>query len=290
MTSPGTCAGPGLGPSSTASTDSSPGSFPACPCPRSSTTRATVSTIARKGPAGEERLDALLVGGVVDRRVGRRRPAPTCRARRHRGEGLVVQRAGTPTSRRVVQSQAGRRRPGAGPARPGPARSAAACRGGRRLGDAWTRRRTRPSSGPSDCGCTTTSIRSNGMSNSRWASITSSPLLTSVAELVVMTGPIAKLGWASAWSAVTSASSSRVRPRNGPPLAVTTSRRPPRRVPPRRHWAMARVLGVHGDDLAGLGGRLDQRPADDQRLLVGQRERRARRPGRPGSAAGRSSR
>ena len=69
--------------------------------------------------------------------------------------------------------------------------------------------------------------------------MTSSPLLTSVAEFVVMTRPIAKLGWASACSGVTSASSARVRPRNGPPLAVTTSRRTSCARPPRRHCAMA---------------------------------------------------
>ena len=47
-----------------------------------------------------------------------------------------------------------------------------------------------------DCGCTITVIRSIGMSKSRCASITSSPLLTSVAELMVMTGPIAQVGCA----------------------------------------------------------------------------------------------
>ena len=44
-------------------------------------------------------------------------------------------------------------------------------------------------------GCTTTSMRSNGMSKSRCASITSSPLLTSVAELIVTTGPMSQVGW-----------------------------------------------------------------------------------------------
>ena len=55
-----------------------------------------------------------------------------------------------------------------------------------------------------DCGCTTTSIRSKPMSNSRCASITSSPLLTRVAELIVIIGPIDQVGWASACSGVTS--------------------------------------------------------------------------------------
>ena len=52
-------------------------------------------------------------------------------------------------------------------------------------------------------GCTTTSIRSKGMPKSRCASITSRPLLTRVAELIVITGPMSQVGWASASSGVT---------------------------------------------------------------------------------------
>ncbi|CAM5675548.1 hypothetical protein STENM223S_11057 [Streptomyces tendae] len=37
--------------------------------------------------------------------------------------------------------------------------------------------------------------------------MTSRPLLTSVAELIVMTGPMAQVGWARASSTVTAASS-----------------------------------------------------------------------------------
>ena len=133
-----------------------------------------------------------------------------------------------------------------------------------------------------DCGCTTTSIRSYGTSNSRCASITSRPLLTMVAELIVTTGPIAQVGWASACSGVTVASSSRRRPRNGPPLAVThqpahlagacrragTAPAPSARSPPARS----------GPARARRG--LDQRAAGHQRLLVGQRE------GAPGAQRG----
>jgi len=90
-----------------------------------------------------------------------------------------------------------------------------------------------------DWGCTTTSIRSIGTSKSRCASMTSRPLLTSVAELVVTIGPIDQVGCCIAWSGVTWASSSRVRPRNGPPLAVSTSRRTSAGPPLRRHWAIA---------------------------------------------------
>ena len=60
-----------------------------------------------------------------------------------------------------------------------------------------------------------------------------------VAELIVTTGPMSHVGWASACSGVTWASSSRVRSRNAPPLAVSTSRRTSRAAPPRRHWASA---------------------------------------------------
>ena len=56
---------------------------------------------------------------------------------------------------------------------------------------------------------------------------------------MVITGPIAQVGWAIACSGVTSASSSRVRPRKGPPLAVSTRRRTSSGEPPRRHWASA---------------------------------------------------
>ena len=90
-----------------------------------------------------------------------------------------------------------------------------------------------------DWGCTITVIRSIGMSKSRCASITSRPLFTRVAELIVMTGPIAHVGCAIACSGVTSTSSARVRPRNGPPLAVSTSRRTSSARPPTRHWASA---------------------------------------------------
>ena len=48
--------------------------------------------------------------------------------------------------------------------------------------------------------------------------------------------PMSHVGWARASSTATSASSSRVRPRNGPPLAVSTSRATSPRAPPRSAW------------------------------------------------------
>ena len=83
--------------------------------------------------------------------------------------------------------------------------------------------RSRTSACTIDCGCTTTSMRSNGTSNSQCASITSRPLFISVAESIVMRAPIVQVGCRSACSGVTASSSAGVQPRNGPPLAVTTS-------------------------------------------------------------------
>ena len=90
-----------------------------------------------------------------------------------------------------------------------------------------------------DCGCTTTSMRSYGMPNSRWVSISSRPLLTSDAEFSVFIGPIDQVGWAPACSGVTSSRSSAAQPRNGPPDAVSTRLATSSAVPPRRHCASA---------------------------------------------------
>ena len=111
-----------------------------------------------------------------------------------------------------------------------------------------------------DCGCTVTSMRSNGMSNKRWASISSSPLLTIVAELVVTTLPITQVGWASAWAGVTSWSCSRDQPRNGPPDAVRINFRTSAAVPPRRHWAKAECSLSTGTICPGLAAAVTKRP------------------------------
>ena len=216
-----------------------------------------------------EGVDGDLVGGVVDGRPRAARPPRPGGPARPRGRPRR-RAARSPTTAPCVQSTG---------------TSASAIRSGQLMPSAiGTSIRGGPACAivePSTnstiewiicCGCTTTSMRSKGMSKSRCASMTSSPLLTRVAEFVVMTRPIEKFGCASACSGVTSASSARVRPRNGPPLAVTTSRRTSSARPPRRHWAMARVLAVDGHDLAGRRERLDERAADDERLLVGERQ------------------
>ncbi len=90
-----------------------------------------------------------------------------------------------------------------------------------------------------DVGCTTTSIRSYGRSKRKCASISSSPLFMSVAESTVIFGPMFQVGCASASAAVTLASSRRVRPRNGPPDAVSTSEWTVSGACPSRSWKAA---------------------------------------------------
>src|SRR5699024_12850207 len=67
-----------------------------------------------------------------------------------------------------------------------------------------------------DWGCTVTSISEASISKSKVASMSSSPLLTKVAEFNVFICPIDQVGCAAACSGVTSHICSRVQPRNGP--------------------------------------------------------------------------
>ena len=100
--------------------------------------------------------------------------------------------------------------------------------------------------------------------------------MTRVAELIVTTGPMSQVGWASACSTVTSASSSAVRPRNGP--AAGGEHQPGDLAARAAAQALGQrgVLGVDRHQLAGRGGGGDQVAAGDQRLLVGQRDGAAR--------------
>src|SRR5436190_15549995 len=99
--------------------------------------------------------------------------------------------------------------------------------------------RKRTSACTIELGCTTTSIRSYGRPKRKCASISSSPLFASVAESTLIFGPMLQVGCASASSGVTSESSSRVRPRNGPPEAVRTSECTCSVSRPSRHWNAA---------------------------------------------------
>jgi len=87
-----------------------------------------------------------------------------------------------------------------------------------------------------DCGWTTTSISLGAKPNSQQASITSNPLFISVAESMVILGPIFQVGCCKASAGVTRASFSMGVVRNGPPEAVRISFLASERRPARRHW------------------------------------------------------
>ena len=80
------------------------------------------------------------------------------------------------------------------------------------------------------------------------------------------------------------------RPRNGPPLAVSTSRATSLARAAAQALRERRVLGVDRDELPGCGRGADEVTAGDQRLLVGQRDGAAGLQRRQGRAAARSSR
>ena len=101
-----------------------------------------------------------------------------------------------------------------------------------------------------DVGCTTTSILSYGTPKSQWASISSSPLFASVAESIVIFGPICQVGCESASSTVTPSSSARERPRNGPPDAVSTRPSTESGLAALEALEERRVLAVDGQQLA----------------------------------------
>ena len=88
-------------------------------------------------------------------------------------------------------------------------------------------------------GCTTTSIRSSGMSNSHRASMISRPLLNMLAESTVIFAPMFQFGCFSASAGVAFSMRSFSHFRKGPPEAV--SRIFSARLPPAlcRHWKIA---------------------------------------------------
>ena len=113
-----------------------------------------------------------------------------------------------------------------------------------------------------------------GRPKRKCASISSRPLLASVAESIVIFGPICQVGCASASLGLTSASSSRVRPRNGPPEAVRTSESTVSGARPSRHWKRCRVLAVDGQQAPAspLPGGERELARGDEALLVRERE------------------
>ena len=239
---------------------------------RSSVSSITVGDAQEGQPPAEERVDGDLVGGVEHARRRCRRPRAASRARRRQGNASSSgARRSASRPRRGRAAAPGRRRARGGAAR---RRSARACRGGRG-GRARRRRRACTSAWTIDCGCTTTSMRSYGVPNRWWASMTSRPLFISVAESIVILPPIAQVGCLSACSTVDVLE---LGARAAAERAAGRGQRRAGRSCPARSPAMQlvqrRVLGVDRDDLraGGLGQRRHELAADDQRLLVGQRE------------------
>ena len=224
-------------------------------------------------PPGEERLDALLVGRVVDggvrgrRRDGLRAPGgprrtPARRAARTSRPSACVQSHGGVTS----ATRSGQDSPRAI---------------GSRMSGGDACASVEPSTNSTiecttDCGCTTTVMSSTGTSNSRCASMSSRPLFMRVEELMVTTGPIDQVGCASAcWGVTVLTSSCGPAPeraaRRGEDEATDLGVRAAA-----QSLRDGRVLGVDRHDLVrALPRGVHERAADHQRLLVGQRERAA---------------
>ncbi len=128
-----------------------------------------------------------------------------------------------------------------------------------------------------EVGCTTTSILSYGMPKSQCASISSRPLLASVAESTLIFRPIDQVGWVSASLMVTSSSSARERPLKGPPEAVSTSACDRLWGAPFEALEHGGVLAVDGQQQATAAAMRCHREltGGDEALLVRERERDA---------------
>ena len=125
-----------------------------------------------------------------------------------------------------------------------------------------------------DCGCTTTSMRSYGTSNSRCASITSRPLLTRVAEFVVTTqahvpGRVGeRLGGGDVGQRLAACGRG-----TGRRMPSARAGAPRRASPERSAWAIAECSESTGTICPGAASAGHELAADDERLLVGQRQR-----------------
>ena len=189
--------------------------------PRRASPSTTSAMPRKRQPARQERRDGDLVRRVEGARVRCRRARPPRAPAR--AAGSVARSGASNSSVRPPARSSGRHgsRGALGvrervrdrDAHVGIARGA---RARRRRGSARARARPRSGGRRPRSGRTASPKR-------KCASISSSPLFARVAESTVIFGPMLQVGCASASSGVTSASSSRVRPRNGPPEAVSTS-------------------------------------------------------------------
>ena len=123
-----------------------------------------------------------------------------------------------------------------------------------------------------DCGCTTTSMRSYGMPNSRCVSMSSRPLLTSDAEFSVFIGPMTRSGGRRPVPGVTRLEL------GGRPAAERPAGGGQHQLGDLLGGAAAQALGqrgvfgVHRHDLTRPRRPQHQRTTGDQRFLVGQRQ------------------
>ena len=209
---------------STASTSGRSRTAPCAPPTCAESTSATTAAIAGNGDrAVEEGRHRHLVGGVQHRRrrlAGRRAP-------RRPGRGRGSARGRGPRSR------GGRSRARSSRGRPAGSRSGYASAYGdrhahvrqRRAAPAPSRPRTPPASARWTAGARPRRRCSGGTSKSQRASITSSPLFISVAESMVIFGPMSQVGCAQRLRRRRRARCApRGQVRNGPPEAVSTSR------------------------------------------------------------------
>ncbi len=95
-------------------------------------------------------------------------------------------------------------------------------------------------------------------------------LFISVAESMVIFGPMSQVGWANASATVTCANSSTVRVRNGPPLAVRTIRATSSRRPDCIAWKIALCSLSTGstETLRSLASRITSGPATTRLSLL----------------------
>ena len=142
-------------------------------------------------PALEERGDRNLVRGVVRARARcRRAPLPRGPAR---ATGRSRRRPPRTSQRRAPRAGAAERASRRARGRSTRTRSGRACPGSPTCASSAPSRK-RTSEWTIEDGCTTTSIASYGTPKSQCASISSSPLFASVAESIVIFGPIRQVG------------------------------------------------------------------------------------------------
>ena len=216
-------------------------------------------------------VDSDLVGGVEHRRRGaaryhrlpRQKPEPeTGRDRRPRRSvrAALPDRDAAPDHRSA-------------PARPGNARSAPAYRAVP-AAPPPSRRGIRPARAPPIADAPARRSRPAAARTDDAPRSVSRPLFISVAESMVIFGPIDQFGWRSACSGVACSIASSDQVRNGPPDAVRMTRRTSSRRPAPIAWNSALCSLSTGSTVAPncCTARMNKRAGADEAFLVGERD------------------